>query len=446
MKKLHGVVLAAALLAGCQSGDDPQVGSEGSEIGVTLPRAPNGVNCIDFKLTDETGASNDYHFALNPLTVRIRNLAVGAYDLTAVAYFADAPNPISDADCATVPLASPWSTASPTLVVVTRGQLTQVSITLVPTGRVAITPQFVLPPEVIAQSSGALGSMVANDNGSGPFVAWAINSTQGPNGQVMGLDDGSGNPPFVIASGQTNTGEMMIDPTNNFVYWENFPTRTTDGNGNFIDDGSVWFWDGTNALEVASGLNPTDLGFAVVNHTAYWGDFTSSSIKCFPCGQDLALGEPLPQALAAHGDKVSWGRSDGVVKVMGVNDIGPLTLIDLSPRQAYGLGQDDDFVYTIDFDPTLGIDQSNVSKIPVGGGPLTPLATGILAAFPLTAFNGFVYWADAEGVKRIDRNGGTVETVVGGEIGGFAVDNSAGHDTLYWTDNHFGLVWRGRLN
>src|SRR5215470_14091484 len=125
MKKLHVAILAAALLGGCQSADDPQVGSEGSEIGITLPRAPNGVNCISFKFTDEGGASTSYQFAINTAVIRIRNIPVGAYDLTAVAYFGDAPDPITDADCQAVPVASPWATQDPTLVVIQRGALAQ---------------------------------------------------------------------------------------------------------------------------------------------------------------------------------------------------------------------------------------------------------------------------------------------------------------------------------
>src|SRR5262249_61578198 len=141
--------------------------------------------------------------------------------------------------------------------------------------RVASPASFMQLPEVVAQSNGPLGSIVAMPNGSGAFVAWAINANQGPNGQVMGLYDTANNPPFQIAGGQTNTGEMAIDPSNGTVYWENFPTRTTDGNGNFIDDGSIWQWAGANPLAVVSGINPTDLRFPIANHTAYWGAFTS---------------------------------------------------------------------------------------------------------------------------------------------------------------------------
>jgi hypothetical protein len=449
MKNLRAAILAAALLGGCQSADDPQVGAEGSEIGVTLPHAPNGVNCISFKLTDESGAATSYQFAMNVNTIRIRNIPVGAYDLTAVAYFADAPNPISDADCQTVPLASPWATEGPTLVVIQRNALTQVSLTLVQTGRVAITAQFVQEPEVVAQSAGPLGALVAAPSGSIGFVAWEILSTQGANGQIMGFtDDNSGNPPFVIAAGQTNAGEMQIDPTNLFLYWENFPTRTTDSNGNFIDDGSLWFFDGTVPQEVVSGINPTDLGFAVANHTAYWGDFTSSSINCFPCGASLATGEPFPQALGAAGNTVVWGRSDGVVKAQHVTDIAPTTLADIAPRQAYGVAVDDQYVYTVDYETGTDFNtMSNIGRIPLGGGAYTPLVVNTRGAFPISAYNGFVYYLDPNGVQRVDRNGGVpAETVVSGAIGGFAIINLNGHDTMYWTDTHFSLIWRGRLN
>ncbi|HKA91141.1 MAG TPA: hypothetical protein VKE22_25950 [Haliangiales bacterium] len=414
---------------------------------MTLPRAPDGVNCISFKLTDENGASTSYQFAMNRHTIRIRNIPIGAYDLTAVAYFANVPDPITDADCQSVPIASPWATANPTLIVIQNGQLTQVSITLVQTGRVAITAQFVLSPEVVAQTSTHAGAMVANNIGAGPFIAWGINSTSGPNGQVMGLFDSPGNVPFTIASNQTNVGEMAIDPSNNFVYWENFRTGTTDGNGHIINDGTLWVWDTISAQQVLGGLNPTDLGFAVANHTAYLGDFTTSSINCFPCAQPLAINEPVPQALMARGNKVTWGRADGVVKIMNVTDAAPTQIANLAPRQAYGVGLDDDFVYTIDFATGGDIDQSNVQRIPVGGGPVVPLVTGTLAAFPIVAFNGFVYYSDGEGLKRVDRNGGVpAETVVTGQLGGFALTTVNGHDTLYWTDDHFGLVWRGRLN
>src|SRR5262249_12703874 len=134
--------LCLAIVAACARGEDNSVGSDGAEIGITLAGAPANASCISFKLESEDGTTQTYPFATNPGPLRIRNLAVGAYNLSALAYPAPVPPPVVDSDCAAVPLNAPWATEAPVAVVISPRTVTPITVTLVETGRIAITTTF----------------------------------------------------------------------------------------------------------------------------------------------------------------------------------------------------------------------------------------------------------------------------------------------------------------
>ena len=454
----HGtcIVCAVLLAVGCQGGDQPSVSSEQGEVGINLGHAPDGVNCISFTLANEDGNTASFQFTVTNSNVRvIRNLTIGAYDLSAVAYPAEVPAPINDGDCQAVPVISPWSTEAAVPVIVQKNRRSNIDLTLLPTGRVGITVHWFEPPEVIAQGQGDVRAMVANTTPGGTFVAWSVAAHGGANGQIVGLDDQPGAVPFVVLDGQSNPSEMAIDPDSNTVYLQNFVTGTTDSEGNIISDGSVW-----NSLgELVGGINPGDFGFTVANHSAYWvgmppgigvGSSVPFQIDCFPCAQPLATNQVGANGLTAHGNRVYWGNLDGSLQGMSVTDLSPTLLTSIAPRQAYGASADDQFAYFIDVDPAVSIDESKIDRVPALGGAPVTLVDGIPGgAFPIVAFRDFVYFLafGGGGIKRVPITGGPVEDVTFGAIGGFALTTDlSGHDVIYWTDmTHGGLIWRARL-
>jgi len=443
----------SVLALGCESENGKGVSSDQGEIGIELGAAPDGINCISFTLANEDGNTATYQFALTMNNVRvIRNLTIGAYDLSAVAYRSGTARPIVDADCSEVPLNSPWATQAPIPVVVQKNVRTDIDLTLLPTGRIGITLHWLEPPEVIAQRQGFVRFMAVNTTSSGTFVAWNV-AAHGPTGQIVGLDDFTGSEPFIIADGQTNPGGLAIDPDSNTVYFSNVVTGTTDGEGRVIADGSVW----TSFGEQVSGINPGDFGFAAATHAAYWvgmppdtfiGSPVPFNIDCFPCAHPLATNQLSANGLTAHGNRVYWSNADGALQGMNVDDLAPTTLANIAPRQAYGAGADDQFVYFIDLAPDASIDESKIDKVPAAGGTPVTLVDGIPGgAFPIAPFHGFVYFLTGDGIKRVSVAGGPVEDVVFGAIGGFALTTGpANHDLLYWSDDtHGGLIWRARL-
>jgi hypothetical protein len=450
MKKIcisGALFLAVGCGDGSGAGDIPiETGSvsQADTIGVTLAGVPGDVDCISFTLTKEDGTVQDAQFSLTgPRILRIRNVGVGAYELSAVAYSSGLNPPISDAACAAVPLNAPWATEAPVPVIVQRGQPTQVSITLVPAGRIVITPNFFEAPEVIASGQGPVSFIAANGN----FVAWVVKKQDTEPGVVMSLDTGVGTP-SLVAGDQTNPAQILVAPPTNTVFWENLPSLARDQDGNFINDGSIWSSTGG---ELRTGLDPTDLGFATANSTFYWGERSSATIECEPCSVPFATGEPGANTLTAIANHVFWSVSASSVALIRAKDVTeatPRTLADTAPRDAYGMAADSQSLYFIDSERFGDIDDSTISKMPLGGGPITPLVEHTLAAFPIAVFKGFVYYVDVLGVHRVPVNTGAPEDVATGTIKGFALTtDAAGHDVMYWTDpTHGGLIWRGRLN
>lgn len=457
MKCMHGFLWVALVTVGCATEGARETSSDSGEIGIFFPNAPDGVNCISFKLDNADGSTASFQFVTTASNVRvIRNLTIGAYELSAVAYAASVPRPINDDDCQAVPLVVPWTTQAPVPVVVQTNLRSNVDLTLLPAGLLGITVHWFEPPEVVAPGQGQVGALIANTLPFGTFVSWTVAAEDGPTGQVRALLDFPGSQPFIIIDGQSNPTILAIDPEFNTVYVSNLVTGTTDSEGLAIADGSI----ANDFGELVGGINPGDLGFTVANHTAYWVEMAPgaaidapvpSNINCFPCGQPLATNQSGANGLTAHANRVYWGTADGSLQGMNVTDTSPTTLTSIAPRHAYGATADDQFVYFIGVDARFSLSTSKIEKVPAFGGPAVTLVDGIPGgAFPIVAFRDFVYFLSFESMRRIRRvpiNGGPVEDIVFGSIGGFAVTTDIeGHDVLYWSDlTHGGLIWRARL-
>lgn len=434
-------VLAAA---GCAGGPDA-VGTAQADIGITLPRAPDAVDCIAFTLANSDGTSQTYAFAM-ARSIKLPNITVGAYELSAIAYKSGLTGIVTDAQCGqTLPPSAPWTTEAAVPVTVTRNDNTQVMLTLIRAGTITVKSTFFDAPEVIASNQGAVGAMAAGP--SGPFVAWAVHA---PNSGDQIVRTFGSSPPLVLQSGFQNIGMLAFDPDFGTLYWEDGRSGATDADGHLVNDGSIY---SVPAGPPTHGLLPADIAVAGANHTLYWGELTTDSIDCFGCAGPLATDEPSPVTMTAHGNRVFWhdaGDPTLPIRAMNIGDAGPQTLVSLAPFSAYGMTSDDDFVYWVDFDTTAGdLDASRIVKMPAGGGAPVVLVPSTLSTFPLVAYKGNVFYLDANGVHSVSSDGGDpVDVVTSSTVAGFAVTVDVnGHDAVYWTDkSHGGLVWHGRLD
>lgn len=448
MVKVSGgrLAMAAALMvaASCTHGGagDPALGSTSAAISVQLGGAPSGIDCIDLVFLDEDGTSQSFARAI-PATaqIAIEDLAAGAYDLSASAYSSGMTPPIDDAACAAVPPQAPWATESPVAVVLEQDQFANASITLVPSGGVSIGVGFAQTPQVIAQAQGAVGQIAAN----GSLAAWLVNGT-GSSAQVLSLDTSSATLPTLVAAGQTNTSEIVIDPATGTLFWTESPSGARDAGGNPIDDGSVWQSTGSPS-ELASNQSPGDIQVAG-NSTAYWGDMASNSIMCSACTSPFAPDQPGPNVLTAHGGYVYWGDGNtGEIYRQATGSGAPTLLYANTGRVAYSMSADDTSLYYADYSNTTG--DEALWSLPIAGGTPT-LVLDAANGFPIAAQDGYLYWVDFSGsaVHRVPVGGGSADDLVDGVIGGFAITHDGAGDTLlYWTDNtHGGLVWAGQLD
>src|SRR5262249_30886399 len=145
--------------------------------------------------------------ALGPRTLVDHTLAAGAYSVSAQAYGAGVPEPVTDGDCTAVPLNPPWGTEQAATLAIEPGERTDVTLTLVALGRGGVPPVFADTPRVIAQNQGALGLVTA----SGGQVVWIVTGNA-TSSAIVSVDDVEDAIPTVLAAGQTNPGEIVIDP------------------------------------------------------------------------------------------------------------------------------------------------------------------------------------------------------------------------------------------
>jgi hypothetical protein len=149
--------------------------------------------------------------------------------------------------------------------------------------------------------------------------------------------------------------------------------------------------------------SPTPLDVAVVGDDIYW---THGGAEFCDADDPSSTAGIVHYNLATSNFAVLWSGCD-----IGV---GPLVA-------------DDSYVYFTDSTART------IRKIPVGGGDISTIAaTSTLFFFDaLAADSSHIYFADAGGVKRVSKTGGTVETLAAGyHARRLAVDD----DYVYWTE------------
>jgi hypothetical protein len=435
--------LCAVVLAGCihPLTDDASTSSDSAAVEIDLGGAPNGVDCINFSFADEDGVTTNVQRALVTPTLVIRNLAAGAYSLSAQAYGSGLPDPVTDGDCTSVPLNSPWATEQPVTVVLEPNERTNTQIDLVQTGRAGVTPVFVETPRVMAQNQGPLGFIAS---GAGQVV-WVVNGNA-TSSAIVEVADVKDAIPTILAAGQSAPSEIVLDPATGNVFWTNRDTGVRDSDGNLINDGSVWEFTAGAAAPIVEGFQPSDLEL-LGDGSAVWGDLSDNAINCSSCTAPLAVLQVAPNAVGAHGSRVYWdnGNTNDVL-ALNLGDAAPTLLLNTNPRTPIGFTADDTNVYWTDIINATGL--GGVWQAFADGTGAALLLDNVNPGFPIGVLDGFIYWSDGGRIARIPVGGGASEDVIVGPNGGFALDHDgAGHGVMYWTDNtHGGLVWRGRVD
>jgi hypothetical protein len=263
-----------------------------------------------------------------------------------------------------------------------------------------------------------------------------------PPGMIMSsIDDGGRNTytPFAtagtlvtLASGGIDPYALAIDLTS--VYWADFGTGSGDGSINKV---SI---EGGAVTTLVPGQQKPG-GIAVDATSVYW---SSGGVYKVP----LAGGTPVLVATGFSNDAIAVGP----LGVYGTNGNGapvsaPLqgggaatVLAPVTGQNSYGITVDSTSVYWTEFE---GI----VSKVPLGGGQATQLATGH-GGWGIAVDATSVYWVDWGGgtncgsLMKVPLNGGTPVTLatLPGPIG-LAIDGENAYVTLFGTTNYVAPGW-----
>jgi hypothetical protein len=255
-----------------------------------------------------------------------------------------------------------------------------------------------------------------------------------PDGQVFQCAKcGCGGKPIVLASGQfinnLSAGALAVDATS--VYWSNGNVmKVPIGGGEVttlavaqagaiaVDKTSVYWADTAAIMKISiGGGSPTTLVAAQAGPIAidatnvYWGDGGAGTIMKAPIGGGNAT--TLAGAETSPGSLTIW-QSPSAIAVDATN------------------------VYWTNF--SQDSTDATVMKIPIAGGGVTTLASGLQGPYALAVDTSSVYWTSNFAVMKGPIGGGSPTTLsptnASAAAYGIAVDGAS----VYWTEMISGAV------
>jgi hypothetical protein len=232
-------------------------------------------------------------------------------------------------------------------------------------------------------------------------------------GAIASIPIGGG-PATVLVKSQSWPASLASD-TNHLFWTENSPSGA-------VMQSSL---DGTSRVQLASNeLWPSEI--AVDATHVYWNDVNSGKTKRAPIGggatELVAASNNFLYDLALDSTNIYVGQNPPVKIPKTGGNPQPLTGAGYVP---YSIAIDAGWLYCSDH---LG----GIRKVPLAGGPWTPLATQLPNAAMMVAIDATsIYWTDNQAIMKLDKNGGTPIALASGQDTpvGIAVDAS----NVYWS-------------
>lgn len=253
-------------------------------------------------------------------------------------------------------------------------------------------------------------------------------------------------PPGQVPASWYPTGGLAVTPTQILfaVAGDSYELKTVP-----ISGGSVTTIASVSTSATFSLYAIRDL--SVVGTRAYWIDAANGTLDTVPvAGGDvtvLASGLGKPIALATSASTAFWtetGAPSGCCLQEGMGSIRQVSLAG-GPAGTLVSGLDAPGAIAVDGANVAWAEAWRVASEPVGGGPVTTIASGVSSDMARIAVDGTrVFILDGDYIKSVQIAGGIVEKLVsahGGSIGDFSQlneDIATDGTSVYWTARDIG--------
>ena len=275
---------------------------------------------------------------------------------------------------------------------------------------------------------------------------------------------------ITLATGLSNPNAIATDST--FIYWVEYGsgsikkisntggTVTTLVSGLYsptgicLDNNDVYFGEnyGLNSSRIKKvpkigGAVTTIISnlysisqLALDNTNIYFGDFQGNKIqKIMKSGgtvTTLSTQTYSPTGIVLDDNNIYWTEFTNPGTVKKVSKSGGTTITLGNNSNGLGIAVDNLFVYWTE---NVWTNQGKINKVPIAGGSVTPLATGLNYAWDLCIDDYNVYWVENRingAVKQIPVNGGSLIIIANGV--NEPVSITSDNFYIYWIERNGG--------